>query len=92
MKPYKARTLKGAEAKVNQLLKSLRELEEKNTELACGRYLMAKLASREPQFYNPLVVMSVERMRDTILHTPFHDREALAKYQGAVWDKFMGGG
>lgn len=35
--------------------------------LAAERLLMAKLAAKEPQFFNPLVAMEAETLRDRIL-------------------------
>lgn len=43
------------------------DLQQQNAALTAERLMLAKLAARTPQFYNPLDVMEAERLRDTLL-------------------------
>lgn len=67
MKPYKAKSLKGAQTRVRQLVKQIVTLHELLNRFALERELMAKLAADSPQFDNPLVVYEAKKIRDRIL-------------------------
>lgn len=64
---YKARSLKGAERRVRELLKQrayhIEILENWNKE----RKLLAKLAAEGPCFDNPLIAHEAKKIRDHIL-------------------------
>lgn len=71
---YKAKSLRGAERRVRELLKQRDECDELISRLAAERNraleernLLAKLAARGPAFFNPLEVMALEKLRDQIL-------------------------
>ncbi len=65
--PYKAKSLKGAEREVRRLRKMLAQRDKWIEFLVPHRLTLAKLASREPQFYNPLHVIEAETIRDAVL-------------------------
>jgi hypothetical protein len=64
---YRAKTLRGAETRVRQLLKTLREYDKICDRLKLERRTLAKLAAEGPCFYNPLDAMAAEILRDKIL-------------------------
>lgn len=66
-KPYKAKTLSGAQARVRYLEKQCRSFLDQATQYHEDRVLMAKLAAKGPAFYNPLEAMAAEKRRDEIL-------------------------
>lgn len=67
MKPYKAKSLKAAERNVRSLLKQRAERDELLNIFDRERKLLAKLAAKTPQFYNPFDVMEAEKIRDVLL-------------------------
>lgn len=67
MKPYKAKSLSGAQARVRQLSKQVAERDELLERWNYERRMLAKLAAETPQFFNPLVAMEAKQIRDTIL-------------------------
>ncbi len=66
-KIYRARSLRAAERLVRELLKLHQRAVQLLEQYASDRKLLAKLASKTPQFYNPLDVYEAERIRDEIL-------------------------
>lgn len=66
-KPYTAKSLAGAQRMVRNLVKQKEFLSELLDQYAHERKLMARLADRTPQFFNPLDVMEAEKVRDAIL-------------------------
>lgn len=66
-RPYKARTLSGAEREVRQLRRQLARTCELLERYARDRRLLAMLAAKTPQFDNPLLAMEAERVRDDVL-------------------------
>ncbi len=69
MKPSKAKAMKAAESAVRSLTKQRAELEELLKIFDRERSLLAKLAAKTPQFYNPFDVLEAEKIRDRILNT-----------------------
>lgn len=69
MKPYKAKSLKGAEREVRKLRKSVQERDALLNNWAQERIALAMLAAETPQFYNPLLAMQAKQLRDRILKT-----------------------
>ena len=69
-KPYKAKSLKGAQSKVRQLQRQIFERDDLLRRFDNQRRLLAKLASDTPQFFNPLEVMAAKKLRDEILAKP----------------------
>ena len=67
MKLYKAKSLAGAEMRVRELQRQLREANEILERWAMERKLLAKLAAKGPCFDNPLIVFDAEKIRDGIL-------------------------
>ena len=70
MKPYKAKSLSGAEKRVRQLRKQIKERDSLLHQFDRDRRLMAMLASDTPQFDNPLLVYEAKQIRDRILALP----------------------
>lgn len=68
-KPYKAKSLKGAEREVRNLRRQVSDLRELLTQCDAERKVMAMLAAPTPQFNNPLHVAEAELCRDRILKT-----------------------
>ena len=73
-KPYKAKSITGAQAEVRlqwEVRRALERLIERQREEIKGlqrdRRLLAKLAAKGPCFDSPLVAMSVATLRDQIL-------------------------
>jgi hypothetical protein len=66
-KPYKAKSLLGAQAYVRSLVKQVDQLSQLIERLAKDRRLLAQLAAKGPCFHNPLVAMQAELLRDGIL-------------------------
>lgn len=67
MKPYKARTITGAQARVRQLMKLVDEQATLLLKFSNQKKLLARLAADTPQFYNPLEVMEAKQLRDSLL-------------------------
>jgi hypothetical protein len=66
-KPYKAKSITGAQAFVRSLLRQRERCEQLLVRYDRDRKLLAKLASKTPLFYNPLEAMAAETLRDDIL-------------------------
>lgn len=73
-KPYRAKTLSGAQAYVRMLLKQrerthrlLEQIDQERKQLLVDRRTLAKLAAKGPCFYNPLEAFAAETLRDNIL-------------------------
>jgi hypothetical protein len=66
-KPYKAKSLSGAERQVRQLRKIVANLNEIAGRFKQERDRMAMLAADGPCFSNPLVVAETKQLRDKIL-------------------------
>lgn len=64
---YKPRTLSGAAQKVANLESQIDSLNEILDRWKAERVLLAKLAAKEPMFFNPLHVWQAEKIRDEIL-------------------------
>ncbi len=67
MKPYKAKSLSGAQSRVRQLSKQVAERDQLLERWSYERRMLAKLAAETPQFFNPLVAMEAKQIRDEIL-------------------------
>jgi hypothetical protein len=68
-KPYRAKTLSGAQTYVRMLLKSRRQIIELLERYAVERKQMAMLAADGPAFTNPLQAMAAKLVRDEILRS-----------------------
>jgi len=66
-KPYKAKSLSGAQARVRLLMRRIDRYEELLDQMKYERLMLAKLSSKEPMFYNPLDVWQAEAIRDRVL-------------------------
>lgn len=66
---YKAKSLSGAQTRVRQLQKQVDERDRLLKEFDRDRKLLARLAAKTPQFFNPLEAMAAETVRDRILST-----------------------
>lgn len=64
---YKARSLKGAQARVRNLMQKLHNLDELTRRYIRERNVMAKLAAECPAFYNSLEVYEAKNLRNEIL-------------------------
>lgn len=65
--PYKAKTITGAQQRVRLLERRLDFAHKLLERYARERMLLARLASKTPQFSNPLEVLDAEKLRDNIL-------------------------
>jgi len=52
---------------VNEIETRIAELKAENEQLKTDRFNLARLAADTPQFYNPIVAMQAENLRDEIL-------------------------
>ena len=66
-KPYKAKTITGAQARVRLLERQLAECHELLREFDVERKALAKLAANGPAFNSPLEAIHAEQVRDRIL-------------------------
>lgn len=66
-KPYRAKTLSGAQTYVRMLIKSRAEIVELLERYAVERKQMAMLAADGPTFTSPLQAMAAKMLRDQIL-------------------------
>lgn len=66
-RPYRARSLQRANERIGALQSQVECLSSLLEQCLKDKLQLAKLASKEPLFYNPLEVMAVEAMRDTLL-------------------------
>lgn len=66
-KPYKARSLKAAENRVNLLQRHLQELDAIARRYKLERDAIAKLAATGPAFFNPLDAAEAEGIRNRVL-------------------------
>ncbi len=66
-KLYQAKSLAGAQRRVRELSKQLKQMSDVLTRFQLERNLLAKLAAKGPAFYNPLDVYAAEQLRDRIL-------------------------
>jgi hypothetical protein len=66
-KPYKPRSLKGAEVYVRNLRFQLSEMERYDRWKSHALNMLAKLAAEGPSFSNPLDVYEAKKIRDQIL-------------------------
>ncbi len=64
---YRARTLAGATKRVNELEAHLRHVDELAQKYRAERNLLAMLAAKTPQFFNPLDAARASTIRDEIL-------------------------
>ena len=71
-KPYKARSLKNAQATVRNLRKQVAECHALLDKWSRERVMLAQLACETPQFFNPLDVMEAKKIRDRVLK-PLND-------------------
>lgn len=71
-KPYKAKTISGAQAYVRMLQKSRSEIVALLERYAVERRMMAMLAADGPAFMNPLEAMAAKVKRDEILRDECH--------------------
>lgn len=79
-KPYKARSLKGAERYVRMLIKQRRVTNGLLEKYAMERRALAKLAATGPCFNNPLHIYEAQAIRDEILM-----RECRLNPDGTEW-------
>jgi hypothetical protein len=68
-KPYKAKSLNGAQRRVRQLEKQILQWRDLAEQYHYERCQLAKLASDTPQFFNPFHVTEAKQIRDRILNT-----------------------
>lgn len=54
------RAIRGLERQIEQYRAICKEMDHE-------RLLLAKLASKEPEFFNPLIVIEAEKIRDRLL-------------------------
>lgn len=66
-RPYKAKSLSGAQRKVRELLKRLEAYDQVLTRFHTERLILAKLAAKGPAFYNPIEAARAEALRDKLL-------------------------
>lgn len=66
-KPYKARSLKAAEKRVNLLRRHVQELDAIARFYKLERDLIARLAATGPAFFNPLDAAEAEGIRNRVL-------------------------
>lgn len=66
-KPYKAKSLKGAERRVRELMRICDSWRQVAEQFNSERLMLAKLAAKGPTFFNPLDAMAAEKVRDEIL-------------------------
>lgn len=66
-KPYKAKSLAGAQAYARMLLKQQAKTQALLGKFAEDRRTLAKLAATGPAFYNPLDVWAAQKLRDEVL-------------------------
>lgn len=71
-KPYVAKSLSGAQARVRQLTRIVAEYDRLAGEFKRDRDLMAKLAADGPCFNNPLEAIAGKQVRDRILREVFN--------------------
>lgn len=67
MKPYKAKTLSGAQSRVRDLEKVRAKMEKLLRQYQQERRLLAMLAADGPCFDNPIVVAEAKQMRNNVL-------------------------
>lgn len=67
MKAYTAKSLAGAQRRVRELERHVRDRDALLDQWARERKLLAMFAAETPQFHNPLVVYEAKKMRDMIL-------------------------
>lgn len=67
MKPYNSKSLKNAVATVRNCRKQLAECDSLLNKWALERVMLAKLASENAQFFNPIDVWEAKKLRDSIL-------------------------
>lgn len=61
------KSLESALRRITQLLKFIRQYEEICNRLERQKVLLAKLAAKQPMFWNPLEASAAEQLRDEIL-------------------------
>lgn len=66
-KPYKAKSISGAERKVRRLQKTVAEYEAIIDRFKHEQMMLAKLAATGPAFMNPFNVIAAEKLRDDLL-------------------------
>lgn len=64
---YKAKTITGAERRVRQLERNLKEAHRVLDRVISERNVLARLAAETPQFSNPLDVREAKAIRNRIL-------------------------
>ena len=69
-KPYKAKSLSGAQREVRRQRKLIAEMQRILERFARERNLLARLSADTPQFSNPLEVYAAQKIRDGILGLP----------------------
>lgn len=67
-KPYKAKSLAGAQRRVRALLKQRAHLISLLERYVSERKALAKLAAKGPAFSNPLEAFAAEKVRDAVLN------------------------
>lgn len=68
-KPYASKSLPAANREVRRLRRMYLELDAIALGIRQERNVMARLAAKKPQFFNPLEVAAAEKLRDDILRT-----------------------
>lgn len=66
-RPYRAKTIAGAQEKVRALQRECAELSRKVGQYYADRIALAKLAAEGPCFYNPLDAFAAKHIRDEVL-------------------------
>jgi hypothetical protein len=66
-KPYKAKTLSGAQAKVRQMERNYRKLDAIAARYMHERDQLALMCADGPAFYHPLAAMAARTIRDRVL-------------------------
>jgi len=66
-KPYKAKSLSGAQRRVREMERTLESYKEVIEKFDKQRCLLAKLAAKGPAFSTPLEAWAAENLRDSLL-------------------------
>lgn len=74
VRPYKAKSISGAQDMVRRLRKQIAERDALLTRFDRERRLMAKLASDDAKFFNPVEAWEATRLREELLRRPNAER------------------
>ncbi|MBC7773443.1 MAG: hypothetical protein H7210_13180 [Pyrinomonadaceae bacterium] len=66
-KPYRAKSLRGAQTYVRALIKQVDHMTKLFEEAHAHRTQLAKLSATGPAFYNPIEATNAQQVRDEIL-------------------------